>query len=271
MKNKIIVPTDLTNAAGQAIRQATAIASKTHKDLVLLHVLNEKSPVLEEVRKQLGEEVVAFEKSTGQHAEYIIKEGNIFEEIPFVACEHDYDLMVIGTHGVQGIKQMLFGANILKLVAKIPMPVLVVQEDSPLKEDFHKIVLPVSSHDTFGNAVDALIPFTASYNSEIHLYSIHKAGFDWPDQMLKNIEMATQAFEKNGVKMVRVKEDQTVYSMGYAKQTLKYGESSGADLICIIPGSSKEYYYIAPADKEALLLNEQRIPVLCAGGACTGD
>jgi len=266
MKNKIIVPTDLTKAADQAIKQAVVFAVVNKSSLTLLHVLDDKSPSREEANHILSNIAAGIMTQNGIHCEIIIKEGNIFEIIPYVTCEHDYDLMVIGTHGIKGIKQMLFGSNILKLIAKVSIPVLVVQEGSPVIESIKKIVLPVSSHQSFAEVIDAVMLFSANFDPEVHLYSIHKPGFDWPEQMFTNIENATQRFKTENVKMIRVKEDQNVYSLGYSKQTLKYANSVGADCICMMSVSSREYYYFAPSDKETLLLNENTIPVLCAGG-----
>jgi nucleotide-binding universal stress UspA family protein len=266
MKNKIIVPTDLTNAAKQAIRQATAIARKTNSSITLLHVMDNKSSSMEEVQQALDIEAGNIRKDTGVNCDVLIQEGNLFDMISYVACEKEYDLMVIGTHGIRGIKQMLFGANILKLVVQIPVPVLVVQEESPLIESFHKVVLPVSSHETFRSAVEAILLFAGIYDLEVHLYSIHKAGFVWSDQMLKNIEEATQQFQAEGVRMIRVKEEQQVYSMGYAKQTVIYAQSVGADALWMISVPTEENYYFAQSDKETMLLNDFHIPVLCTGG-----
>lgn len=266
MKNKIIVATDLTKVADQAIKQATAIAVASKSSLILLHVLDDRSPSADESKKMLTEQAEKIISESGVPCEVMLHEGNIFEVIPYITCEHDYDLMVIGTHGIKGIKQMLFGSNILKLIAKVAIPVLVVQEESPLIETIRKIVLPLSSHESFNAVVDAVIYFSEVFGAEVHLYSVFKPGFDWPEQMLKNIETATLKFESKGVRMLRVKEDQNVYSLGYAKQTLKYATSAGADLICMMSVSSKEYYYFAPADKENMILNEYYLPVLCAGG-----
>jgi nucleotide-binding universal stress UspA family protein len=266
MKNKIIVPTDLTKAAKQAILQATAIALKTRSSITLLHVMDNKSSPLQEVKQALDYEADHIRKNTGLNCDILIKEGNLFEVISYLACEKDHDLMVIGTHGIKGIKQMLFGANILKLILKIPIPVLVVQEESPLIESFHKVVLPVSSHDSFRSALEAILFFAGFYNIEVHLYSIHKAGFPWSDQLLKNIEEATQLLNDKGVNMIRVKEEQQVYSMGYAKQTIKYAQSINADAIWMISVPTEEYYYFAQSDKEAMLLNDFHKPVLCTGG-----
>ena len=269
MKNKIIVPTDLTEAAHKAIAQATVIAQKTRSSITLLHVMDEKSGSSEEVKKSLHSTADHIRENAGIQCDVMIIEGNLFEVISYVACEKDYDLMVIGTHGVKGIKQMLFGANILKLVVTIPFPVLVVQEESPLIESFHKIVLPVSSHDSFRMAVESILLFAGIYDIEIHLYSIHKAGFIWSDQMLKNIEEATLQIQTEGVRMIRVKEEQQVYSLGYAKQTVKYAHSIGADALWMISVPTEENYYFAQSDKESMLLNEFHIPVFCAcGGKC---
>ena len=266
MKNKIIVPTDLTKAAQQAIKQATAIARKTGSAITLVHVMDNKSSSFEEVQQTLDTEADNIRKNTGVNCEVLIKEGNLFEVISYVACEKDYDLMVIGTHGIKGIKQMLFGANILKLIVKIPVPVLVVQEDSPLIESFHKVVLPVSSHDTFRSALEAILLFAGIYDMEVHLYSIHKAGFIWSDQMLRNIEEATLKLQTQNVRMIRVKEEQQVYSLGYAKQTVKYAQSISADALWMLSIPTEENYYFAQSDKETMLLNDFHIPVLCTGG-----
>ena len=114
MKNRIIVPTDLTEAAGQAIRQAVVIAQKTGCALVLLHVVEDRLSEEEAIRL-LGAEAKKIHEQTGLQCEAMVKEGNIFDSIPHEACEGDYDLMVIGTHGVKGIRQMLMGADIMKL------------------------------------------------------------------------------------------------------------------------------------------------------------
>jgi nucleotide-binding universal stress UspA family protein len=266
MKNRIIVPTDLTDAGDHAIRQAVLIARKSNSVLVLLHVVARLGDQTGDARKKLEEIAQKVQLETGLVCEALIKEGSIFEVIPFVSLEGEYDLMVIGTHGIHGLRQKLMGPDILKLVLKIPIPVLVVQPESILKENFKRLVLPVSSHTDFSLAVDATILLARLFESEVCLYSIIKAGFDWPEQLLLNIEYATRQFELHGVKMLRVKEDQNVYSIGFARQTIKYSAETNTDAICIITPSSKEYYYFAPADKEALLLNENHIPVLCTGG-----
>ena len=266
MKKKIIVPTDLTKAAEKAIAQAIIIAKKGGFSLTLLHIMDEKPSASEQVKKALHEEAEKITSNTGVECNVLLKEGNIFEAIPSFAGDNEFDLMVIGTHGLKGIRQNLFGSNILRLVAKIPIPVLVLQEESPVIESFHKLVLPVSSHDTFRSEIEAILLLAGLFEIEVHLYSIQKAGFPWPEQLMKNIEEATRIFESKGIPLKRIKEEQKVYSKGYAKQTLMYANEAGAEIVCMISLPSEEYYYFAQSDKETILMNEFHIPVLCSCG-----
>jgi len=266
MKNRIIVPTDFTGAAGRAIGQAIVIARKSGSTLTLFHVLDHKDASADAAGKQLNEEAERIRRQEGIACEVMIREGSIFEVIPLAVCEKDYDLMVIGTHGLQGIRQKFFGADILQLGAKIPIPVLVVQEESALVESFDRIVLPVGSHENFQQAVDTCVLFAGIFNTEIHLYSIHKPGYEWTKQLLANIAEATQTFETLGIRMIRVKEEQEGFSLGYASQTLNYAQSVGASAVLIMSGASPEYLYLAKTHKESILLNEFHMPVLCSGG-----
>jgi nucleotide-binding universal stress UspA family protein len=265
MKKPVLVPTDFTDVASKAIHQAGIIAKKAGTSVSLLHVLNEQSPSREDAEEQLKIEAKSVKELTGRECEILLMAGSVFEVVPRVTSDQGFDLMVIGTHGVHGIKQHFMGTNILKLVSSIHTPVLVVQKDSPVMENFRILVMPVSSHADFHKQIDSVLLFTALFDTEVHLYSIYKPGYEWPEQMLKNIEDAKASFKLNGVHLKRVKEEQEVFAQGYAKQTLLYAGSSGADLISVMSTPSEDYYYFAAADKEALLLNDLHLPVLCTG------
>jgi len=268
MTKKIIVPTDLTVTANQAIRQASVIALKEKATLVLLYIMENRSASSPGIEKSLILQANNIREQTGLECEIIMKEGSVIGTIPGMTRQDDWDLMVIGTHGIKGVWEMLTGPDILKLVTRIPIPVLVVKENATHVEEFIRIVLPVSSHQSILPAIEAVLFFTRLYNVEVHLYSINKAGFEWPKQLLVNLDETIKKFEAEGVRYKRIKEDQNSYSIGYAKQTLKYAESVHADSICVMSVPSKEYYYFAQSDKETLILNEFNIPVLFAGGGC---
>ena len=75
--SKIIVPTDFTKAADVAVKQALVIALKAHAELVLLHVVDAKSPIAEASEKMLKTEVARISEEYGMQCSYMIKTGNV--------------------------------------------------------------------------------------------------------------------------------------------------------------------------------------------------
>jgi len=195
---------------------------------------------------------------------YIIRKGSIFTEIADEACDLCYKLMVIGSHGIKGLREKFFGADILKLVKTLPIPVYVIQEDYSMPNDgINTILFPASTHDAFDKKIRATIEVASKFNSVVHLYTVQKPGTEWPDSLKSNLELAKQSFEQNNIVYERVNEEQSTFSVGYSKQILQYANNVNVDLIAIVSVESKEYYNIADADKQAILTNDHRIPVLC--------
>lgn len=271
MKKRILVATDLTEAGSKAVLQAMHIACRISAELTLLHVIDDTSIPAAVIENSLRQEADRVHMISGVGCEILILHGNMFEEITRTTIEPEYCLMVIATHGIQGVRQMILGSDILRLVIKIHIPVLVVQKKSPLISEFKQIILPVASHLSFYAAIDAVLFLAVAFNAVVILYYIHKPGADLPAQLLQNIEEASRIFLENGVQMICIKENQNVYSPFYSKLTLTYALQSGADCICVMSIPSKEYYYFAQSDKETLLMNEYHIPILCAGGGKTED
>lgn len=260
---KILVPVDFTELSDKVIEQAAKLSSKSGDALVLLHITSKASEVRPAIEK-LGFKAAVTASIYKIKCESIVREGSIFKDIQAEVEEKNYSLVVIGTHGVRGLKQKLMGADILKVITKLPVPVLVVQSTSPDRESFDKIVLPVATHQAYENILRAVEIIAKTFKSEVLIYSIERPGFEWPEMLIKNIEKTRAIFDENGIKYLRVNEKQTVLSVGFAIQTLQYAKKINADMIAIMSVSSEEYHYFAQQDKENLLTNESGIPVLCA-------
>jgi nucleotide-binding universal stress UspA family protein len=259
----ILVPVDFTGLSDKVIEQAAFIGSTSGSALVLLHIA-ERAADLASLTLKLAEKAAETTSKFKLNCESKLREGSIFKEIQSEAEENDYVLVIIGTHGVRGLKQKLMGADILKIITKVPVPTLVVQSTSPFRKSFGKIVLPVATHLAYENILQAVVIIGKLFKSEVHIYSIERPGFEWPEQLKKNLEKTKAIFDENGIRHIRVNEKQTVLSVGFARQTLQYAQKSGADMIAMMANSSEEYHYFAQQDKENLLTNESGIPVLCA-------
>ncbi|MFO7614616.1 MAG: universal stress protein [Bacteroidales bacterium] len=263
MDQRILVPVDFTDAADNALELASVLSQKTGQSITLLNVEQSKSTDGNRL-KDLAEKV-CHEKGIG--CEFVTARGSIFKAIPEVACEDCYHFMILGSHGFKGIREKFTGTDILKLVKKIPIPVLVIQKGASIPAGgIKKIVLPAATHKTFHGIVEATAWIAGIFDAEVHIYTVEKPGMEWSDELKANVEMAKQLFERKNIRHTRVIEKQTTYALGYSKQILKYATENKADLISVMSVPTAEHYYFADADKELLLTNEARIPVLCTSG-----
>ena len=260
---KILVPVDFTELSEKVIEQAAILGRASGSPLVLFHITDRPAD-LASAKAKLAEKASEASIKYKVTCESLVREGSIFKEIQAEAEENDYLLVVIGTHGVHGLKQKLMGADILRIITKIPVPAFVVQSTSPLRTSFSKIVLPVATHLSYENILRAVVVIGKLFKSEVHIYSIERPGFEWPEQLKKNLEKTRTIFEENGIRYIRINEKQTVLSIGFARQTLQYAHKISADMIAMMANSSEEYHYFAQQDKENLLTNDSGVPVLCA-------
>lgn len=272
MQNKkIVIPVDFTPASDQAISQAIEIARKANLSLLLLHIMtkdslssqNNGSVGSADAGKRLKELSEKVSQQEEIRCEYKVVFGDIFNDIPAIANHTDNHIMVIGTHGIQGFKQKLLGADILKIVRKVSMPSLIVK-DKCVCRNFNPIVFPVGGHEGFQSLIEATAMMACLFGSEIHVYSVVRKGDEGTEKLKENTLFAEKIFKERNVSYKRVKEDSTVFSVGYAKQTLQYAKKIDAGLISIMSVKSEEHYYFAQADKENIINNEFDIPVLCA-------
>lgn len=263
-RNRILVPTDFSPAAETAAAFAADIARACNGSLTFMHVLDDKKMPRIEAESKMKSFCTKAGRIHATQCDYILSGENIFKEIPVVASGKEYMMVVIATHGIQGLRQKMLGADILKLIRAIPIPALVVQRDSRFPEGgFKKLVFPVGGHASFNRQIEAAAMMAGIFDTEIQIYSIRKKGDEWTPTLKKNILAAEEVFENKGIRYVRVEEEPNVLSVGYARQTLKYAHNTGGDLISIMSVPTQEHSYFAQADKQEVLTNEHCIPVLC--------
>lgn len=263
IESKILIPIDFTPAVDTAIEFGKLMAKKSQSGITLLHIYEDGDLTGEECQHKLNvlaDKIIA----EGVNCNSLMVDGSIFTEIPDIASSSEFEMMVIATHGRKGLRQKFFGPDILKLLKKIPLPALVVQEGSHIPSDgFKKAVFPVGAHDDFVNKIDAMVMFAGIFDTEIHIYSIDKPGFDQSDKLRKNILQAEEAFTAKGISFKRIAEDQKMFSVGYARQTMNYADQEQADMIAIMSIPTQENAYFADSDKEIIITNDLKIPVLC--------
>lgn len=143
---KILVPTDFSQASKQALPYATELAKLHQAEVVLVHVMEIPHyptlfegtalvvpPIDDGLREQLGEQLrkTAADVATehGVRSRAVLREGPPTAELLDCAKEEGADLIVIATHGYTGLKHMLLGSTAEQVVRHACCPVLTIRAD----------------------------------------------------------------------------------------------------------------------------------------------
>jgi len=271
---RILVPTDFTSTADKAVEQAIVVARATGAAIDLLHIADDRTATrlrdaglpADGLTAAMTAKAAAVRLETGIECGHIVREGSIFTSIAEVASEGGHQLMVAGTHGVQGIRQHLFGADMLRILRQLPIGALVIQQGGEVSHGMGRLVLPVGSHAAYLNLVHITAALAKAFGAEVIIYSVDRPTLPMSEGMMANTRAAIEHFKAEGVACRTVNEKPTVFSVGFAKQTLQFAANEKADAICIMSVSSEEHAFLAEPDKERIINNESGIPVLCGPG-----
>ncbi|WP_353776852.1 universal stress protein [Winogradskyella sp. 3972H.M.0a.05] len=143
--NRILVPTDFSEHAEYAMKVAANLAKKHNGVIYLMHMLELPFHNKVDVAGSHGEppEALFYKKLAekqfddfldkpyldGIEIHETVKADISFSEIKDACREHDIDLIVMGSHGASGLKEMFIGSNAEKVVRNSDIPVLVIKNN----------------------------------------------------------------------------------------------------------------------------------------------
>ena len=143
---KILVPIDFSNEAIYACKVAASIAKKTGSEIILLHMLDIPSDAIDPLDSEIskgGAQTILFMKGIHRRFEKLKKEPffdgiklnenvkfhKAFEGVIEESRNNNVDLIVMGSQGATGLKEMLVGSNTEKVVRQSEIPVLVIKQE----------------------------------------------------------------------------------------------------------------------------------------------
>lgn len=141
---KILVPTDFSDQAENALKVAAQLAITHKAEIYLLHVIEIPLHEIDAMSSHSDlPEAMFFMKLAHKKFEKILRKRYLqdviihetvdFHEIfkgVFHNCKkHHIDLIIMGSNGVSGLKEMLIGSNTEKIVRTSETPVLVVKKE----------------------------------------------------------------------------------------------------------------------------------------------
>lgn len=169
---KILVPTDLSDNADQALNFAVAYAQQQCATITLIFsyfavydFAAEAVRMAQTIENNAKTELNKIISKVGREVEidYRIIQGTVANAIFTTANNEDYDLIIMGTQGASGIKKNLIGSNTAKVIKESSIPVIAVPFGSSF-ESIEKIKVAVDlQHDKEG-IFRKLIKLTETWN-----------------------------------------------------------------------------------------------------------
>jgi nucleotide-binding universal stress UspA family protein len=142
MFNRILIPTDGSDAVMPAVKMALDLAKTYDATLHALFIVDQPSSVtgtgegftgIDNLLNELEEEghhatdIIADQaEDSNVEIKSSVQRGNPHDDILAYANEHAIDLIVIGTHGRTGVKRALLGSVTEDVVRHSEIPVLTV-------------------------------------------------------------------------------------------------------------------------------------------------
>ena len=186
---KILVPIDFSDEAKYACKVASQIAKKTNSEIILLHMLDIPTVAIDPLETNNlrggGQAIFimkAIHKKFEKYKSLPFFEGiKITEDVKFHKAfdgvieeskKNKVDLIVMGSQGATGLKEMLVGSNTEKVVRHSDIPVLVIKHDV---ENFkiNDIVFASDFSKESKRSFSDVIAFANTFNATLHLLFIN--------------------------------------------------------------------------------------------------
>lgn len=275
MRN-ILVPTDFSPMANNALDFAVQIARKSGAKIILLNVIegvrNYAFNTMGEIENSLGEDEFIIRKLIDQTQENLtkfaeqhqydgvefstmIEMGGAYASISKVIAENKTDLIVMGTKGSSGIEEVLIGSNTEKVVRYSSCPVITIKEKVDLN-DIDNIVFATNLMEDQSELIAPLKVLQEVTNAKLHLVKVNTPNhFHTQRQMDEEFKNFVAKHELNNATT-------TVYNEATEEDGILYfAEDLGECMIAIGTHGRTGLLHLLSGSIAEDLVNHARIPV----------
>jgi len=274
---KILVPTDFSDFADKALQTAVSIAKKIKAEIFLVNV-NEMSvaalPIaeyyyydkekeqsyLQMVNESLDKTLkkITSDMDLGDVPIYtLVESGLLVDAIEEVTRREKIDLIIMGTQGATGTKEMLIGSNTEKVVRNAPCPVLSVP--NKVYDTFEKIVFPTTLRPDQLSAFKQLSDLQAVFEGQIQLLYLNNPAHLADNEAI--IARKDELINQSGLKNTDIfMGEQNVFDEENA--ILDFAKAQQADLIVMATHQRKGLAHLFLGSITEDTINHAEVPVL---------
>lgn len=183
----ILVPTDFSPKAKNALKLAATMATRHKAKLVVMHAVQThymtdrggKHLIAGQTAQQNLENATAsleklhefLSQTYNLDVETVISAQGLIESINELVRSHDIDLVVVGTGGRQSVKEFFLGSNSYSAMLHSHCSVLLVPQDFE-KTAFEKILFPVRVENELEQKAELSLLLAQKNNAGINLLGV---------------------------------------------------------------------------------------------------
>jgi len=273
---QILVPTDFSDQAENALRLAAEMAKENNAELLILHVveipghqyfsttgeadhIDPMEAVFIKKMIEKGEDQLNAlsqrDDLAGITFKTNIKAGNAYHNISDIITDYKPDLIVMGTNGATGTEEILIGSNTEKVVRNSECPVLSMKEPVKLS-DLNNILLASNMKDEGLNLVKRLKDIALYSQAKVHLLRVNTPNnFEGNANTMNKMKAYV---EKNGLEA-----EHHIYNSNSEEEgIMEFASENNIDLIALGTHGRKGLLHLFSGSIAEDVVNHSKIPVL---------
>ena len=184
---RILVPTDFSPIADNAMHYAIELASLLGSEIFLYHVYSlhrkvdynhdysmDEQPYVKKLEQQMEEKALRFKDKLEQKGlafQTHVEEDSVLSLFGRKAKKHHIDLIVMGSKGASGMQKVLFGSVAATALEMAKVPVLVVPPDHSFSA-IQKIAVATDLHKVKQGILKPLQKLASASQAEVTLLNV---------------------------------------------------------------------------------------------------
>lgn len=277
---KVLVPTDFSEVADNALHTAISICTRQQAELVLVHVIEQNYFLLspeagaipiegmtsrdQEADEMLSNLAEPMRDRFDIRVSTVVLAGDPAGEICRWSASNSIDMIVMGTHGASGLREFFIGSNAYRVVKHAACPVMTIPGSNRWIE-FRRILFPVRLVPDALAKYDVIRPVIRRNGSTLLIAGVVKRGDEAAasamEDLVKVVEKKMADDDVNYRSEVHYAED-------VARHVLYLSEAEKPDLVVITATFESDdavrSFFIGPYTQQ--IVNHCKFPVLSIRG-----
>lgn len=264
----ILVPTDFSSNANNALRYADSLALAMNAKLIVLNIYTPSlgrynmmgGIVAEEIAIAKTESLQQLTKSCENFANAscstMFEIGSPVNEIIGTAKKKNPAFIVMGTHGASGLNKVLFGSNTSKVISKSEIPVLAI----PQRYKFRKIkkIICTSDFKNLTSELKSILPIAKAMDTAIELLYLD---YGWDKSM--NIEQRfNDVIKKCRYKNIQLVQKKVSIEEPIVEHLKKYAKKNNDSILVMFPEDKSYFDKLFLSSKTEELAYNLKLPLL---------